>query len=250
MTIHFMLSEQQCHRYISRNLEIFVLVLDDDYTNAVNISICRSYESSFSFVNSRIYLENVTELKLENKNENKSSSMIAACTQTSLYDFNFPLWINYHYKMGINHFYIYDHARSNQTRLHQSLKSYIDYNIITIVPWYIDQWEQCEHHSSPLDWISHQIWSENDCIHRYGYLYSWMLISDVDEFVVPMGELTNFRQVLDKVPPNYCALQVLNYNFRGLFRDPPVEGKDRPSTLSIKEFLQGEVNLFRNECFS
>jgi hypothetical protein len=142
------------------------------------------------------------------------------------------------------------HARSNQTRLHQSLKSYIDYNIITIVPWYIDQWEQCEHHSSPLDWISHQIWSENDCIHRYGYLYSWMLISDVDEFVVPMGELTNFRQVLDKVPPNYCALQVLNYNFRGLFRDPPVEGKDRPSKLSIKEFLEVEVNLFRNECFS
>jgi hypothetical protein len=167
---------------------------------------------------------------MKNKNKN-SSSLIAACTQTSRYDLSFPLWINYHYKMGINHFYIYDHARSNQTRLHRNLKSYIDYNIITIVPWYIDQWEHFEHHSSSLDWISHQIWSENDCIHRYGHLYSWILISDVDEFVIPMGELTNFRQILDQVPGNYCALQVLNCNFRGLISDPLVEEKDRPSKV-------------------
>lgn len=86
-----------------------------------------------------------------NKNENNKSYKIGACTQASHHDFTFPLWLNYHYKMGIDHFYIYDHAPSNQTHLHKTLKFYIDLNIITIIPWYVDQWNEFKHHSSSSD---------------------------------------------------------------------------------------------------
>ncbi|CAF1188133.1 unnamed protein product [Adineta steineri] len=207
----------------------FMLISDNDLINGVVITICRFYNSSFNFLNSRIYLENTTrQLELINKSRNRNSTLIASCTQTSHHDLYFPLWINYHYKMGIDHFYIYDHAPSNLTRLHHSLKSYIDLNIITIIPWYINQWNGFKYRSSPSEWIAHQIWSQNDCIHRYGYLYSWILISDVDELVVPTGNLTNFKQMLDIVPSNYCALQVLSYNFKSLHNNITVSEEDRP----------------------
>jgi hypothetical protein len=130
--------------------------------------------------------------------------------------------------MGIKHFYIYDHTPSNETTLHKTLKDYIDLNIITIVPWYIDQWDEFEHHPSSGNWITHQIWSQNDCIHRYGYLHSWILISDVDEFVLPMGNFSNFPDLLNTIPPNYCAFQILHYSFRDLINKSLPE-EDRPS---------------------
>ncbi|CAF1064820.1 unnamed protein product [Rotaria sordida] len=86
----------------------------------------------------------------------------------------------------------------------------------TIIPWHIDHWHGFQHHATPSEWIAQQIWSQNDCIYRYGYLHSWMLISDVDEFVVPMGQYRNFDQILAVVPSNYCALQVLHYRFKAL----------------------------------
>ncbi len=205
----------------------------------MNISICRSYNSSFSFINSRIYLEN----QIINKTENNKLYMIGACTQTSHHDLYFPLWLNYHYTMGIDHFYIYDHAPSNETRLHKTLKSYIDLNIITIIPWHVDQWNGFKYRGSPSDWIAHQIWSQNDCIHRYGYLYSWLLISDVDEYIVPMGKFNNFKQMLNIVPSNYCALQVLHYYFKGLQEtNISIAEEDRPSTYFV--IINIRCNLF------
>jgi len=60
------------------------------------------------------------------------------------------------------------------------------------------------------------------------------LISDVDEFVVPMDKFKNFKQILDIVPSRYCALQVLNYNFRGIQKsDPSIADEDRPSMFYI-----------------
>ena len=242
--IHVLFGEFITKIFIRRN---FGLVLGNDEKNAVNISICRSYESSFDFINSRIYLDNETELILGNNTTNN----LAACTQTSHGDFNFPLWINYHYKMGINHFYIYDHAPFNQTILHKTLKSYVDYNIITIVPWHVDYWKGFETHGSPSEWISHQIWSQNDCIHRYGHLYSWMLIEDVDEFVLPMGEFRDFTQMLNEVSTNYCALQVLNYDFRALWNDTSVTETNRPSMLFVFDvILENLLNFFRKKYIS
>lgn len=196
----------------------------------MNISVCRSYESSYNFLNSRISYDEESELKLQIPDETPSELSIAACTQTAFFlQMSFPLWINYHYKMGIKHFYIYDHAPFNTTRLHQTLKSYIDYNIVTIIPWHVEQWDGFDRHSSSLEWISHQIWSQNDCIHRYGHRHSWMLISDVDEFVCPMGIFKNFQPMLDQVHANYSAVQLLQYGFKYLFNETRPTEEDRPS---------------------
>lgn len=152
---------------------------------------------------------------------------IGACTQTAHHDSEFPLWIDYHYQMGIDHFYIYDHAPSNETTLYKTLEYYLERNLITIIPWHIDRWNRLKHH--PTNWIKHQIWSQNDCIRRYGHLHSWLLISDVDEYVVPMGSFNNFTQMLNYIPPNYCALQILHFSFGGLQNETSILPKDRPS---------------------
>jgi hypothetical protein len=187
---------------------------------SINLTICRLYQS---FVNSKIYLKNESKFLKMRSNNNE----IGACTQTSNHDLEFPLWINYHYKMGIKHFYIYDNSLSNQTSLHKTLKDYIDLNIITIIPWHFDQWNGFKYYSS--NWINHQVWSQNDCIHRYGYLHSWILISDVDEFILPMGKFSNFLDLLNTIPSNYCALQILHYSFRDLIKNKIIPEEDRPS---------------------
>ncbi|CAF4881474.1 unnamed protein product [Rotaria sp. Silwood1] len=105
----------------------------------------------------------------------------------------------------------------------------INFKLITLIPWHIDHWQGFQHHATPTDWVAQQIWSQNDCIHRYGYLHSWILISDVDEFVVPMGQYRNFDQILAVVPSKYCALQVLHYRFKALKRVGTSEPKDRLS---------------------
>ncbi|CAF1315964.1 unnamed protein product [Rotaria sordida] len=94
-------------------------------------------------------------------------------------------------------------------------KEAVNSNTLTI-NLMLNHWHGFQHHATPSEWIAHQVWSQNDCIYRYGYLHSWMLISDVDEFVVPMGQYRNFDQILAVVPSNYCALQVLHYRFKAL----------------------------------
>ena len=132
--------------------------------------------------------------------------------------------------MGIKHFYIYDHSLSNETSLHETLQDYIHLNIVTIIPWHLDQWDQFKHHPTHHNWITHQIWSQNDCIRRYGYLHSWILISDVDEYVIPMGRFYNFIDLLKTIPPFYCAFQILHYSFRD-FINKSLPAEDRPSKL-------------------
>ena len=200
-------------------------------TNSINISICRSYDSSYNFVNSRIHFENEKKSNIKKLNKRRELTRIGSCTQTSGHDKKFSLWIDYHYQMGIEHFYIYDHSISNETSLHRTLKYYIDLDILTIIPWYVDQWNHFNYHSSVSNWITHQIWSQNDCIRRYGYLYSWILISDVDEFILPMGKYQNFTHILRFIPPNYSALQILHYSFRGLPNETSILSEDRPSML-------------------
>ena len=204
-----------------------ILVSENNSTIKINISICRSYQSSYDFLNSQIYLENPRRFSTRNRNNEVKSKGIGACTQTAHHDAQFPLWIDYHHQMGVDHFYIYDHALSNQTKLHRSLQYYINQNLITIIPWHMDHWNGFEHHSTY--WIKHQIWSQNDCIRRYGHLHSWLLISDVDEFILPVNSFHNFTQLLDFIPSNYCALQILHFSFRGLENETSIPAEDRPS---------------------
>ena len=202
-----------------------------DQQNVIYVNVCRSYTSSFDFSNSRLHLQDPLRVSVSTTQRRSVSSSIAACTQTSHHDDEFPRWIEYHRSLGIGHFYIYDHAPFNITRLHKTLRSEIDRDLVTIVPWHVEHWQGFQRSPNQSDWIAHQIWSQNDCIHRYGSLHTWMLISDVDEFVVPMGSNRNFEQVLD-IPPQYCALQLLNYFFyNDESRKPVVEAppKDRPS---------------------
>ena len=206
-----------------------ILVSKTNSSISINISICRSYQSTHNFLNSQIHLENHPKYFLQKSNKNIILNGIGACTQTAHHDSEFPLWINYHYQMGVDHFYIYDHAPSNQTTLHKSLKYYLDKNIITIIPWHFDQWQSFKYQSK--NWIGQQIWSQNDCIRRYGHLHSWLLISDVDEFVLPIDPFNNFTDILDYVPSNYCALQILHFSFQGLHNETSIPIEDRPGMI-------------------
>lgn len=219
-----------------------------------NITLCRQYTSSFRFRNSRLLRENRTRSRPFIQTEDKKASMIAACTQTFHRDEQFPLWLNYHYKMGVGHFYIYDNAPFNETRLHHSLRPYIEADLVTIIPWYSNQWNDFKHPWTLTNWVAFQVWSQNDCIHRFGHLHAWLLMSDVDEYVLPMRRFRHFKQLLDSVPSRFCALQVLNNNFRGLTNQMSIAPEDRPSMFCLMNFkndnpiLLYERDFGRHEC--
>lgn len=118
------------------------------------------------------------------------------------------IWLEYNIFIGIKHFYIYDNAPLKKTQLHHNIKHYVEKGYVTIVPWYEETWLGFTYHSSNRR--RHEIWSQNDCIQRYGYKHEWLGIFDIDEFPVLLQRGATLTHILEKVSPKYCSLMINN----------------------------------------
>lgn len=118
------------------------------------------------------------------------------------------IWLEYNILIGIKHFYIYDNAPYNLSRLHYDLQHYVEIGIVTLVPWHPETWLGFKFYST--QWIKHQIWSQNDCIQRYGPFHEWLGIFDVDEFPISLQRNATLSDILGKVPAKYCSLVMEN----------------------------------------
>ena len=78
-------------------------------------------------------------------------------------------WIEYSRMIGVEHFYLYDHASDDNTRA--VLEGYIAAGIVTLHQWEFDGYPQREAHTH--------------CTHRYAHATAWLGLFDVDEFIVP-----------------------------------------------------------------
>ena len=83
-------------------------------------------------------------------------------------------WIEYSRMIGVEHFYLYDHASTDSTRA--VLSGYIDAGIVTLHQWEFPGYPQREAHAH--------------CTHRYAHATSWLGLMDVDEFIVPVHHST------------------------------------------------------------
>ena len=139
----------------------------------------------------------------------RKPARIACCTMAT---FGFKdlskIWIEYNMLIGIKHFYIYDNTPLGYPRLDSDLQHYIDIGAVTVIPWYPETWAGFQFHST--DWVKHQIWSQNDCIHRYGHLHEWLGIFDVDEFPTLLHPNLTLTGMLERVPQKYCSLLMKN----------------------------------------
>lgn len=152
------------------------------------------------------------------------------------------IWLEYNILIGIQHFYIYDNAPYKSTKLMYDLQRYIEMGYVTVVPWYPEIWRGFIFHSD--NWVKHQIWSENDCIQRYGYKHEWLGILDIDEFPIPLQLGVSLADILKKVPSKFCSL-VMNNCF-------PMNNKMIPSSLledssKLVNFFQKDI-INRSSC--
>jgi len=83
-------------------------------------------------------------------------------------------WLEYSRMIGVEHFYLYDHASSDNTG--EILSGYIDAGIVTLHQWEFPGYPQREAHSH--------------CTHRYAHATTWLGLMDVDEFIVPVHHST------------------------------------------------------------
>lgn len=90
-------------------------------------------------------------------------------------------WVEYHRKVGVSHFWLYDDESSDNWR--EVLQPYIDENLVEVFDW-----SACRKQIGK--WPQIQIEAYKDAIARASGVSDWIALIDTDEFILPMKEKT------------------------------------------------------------
>ena len=109
-------------------------------------------------------------------------------------------WINYNSIIGFDHIYVYDNSGAFSNEI--SLKPVTDLfpnTLVTYIPW---PSQVCNNNPNNVDSVgerSSQYAAESSCRLRFGPHVDWIGQFDIDEYLVPMGEMKTITQLLDKL---------------------------------------------------
>ena len=111
-------------------------------------------------------------------------------------------FVEYHLLVGVEHFFLYD--QESDAMSYREMQPYVDEGLVTWVPW-----------SFRKGYIRSQTEQMNHANKRYALLSEWLLLTDLDEYVVPIkhDKITDYLE--DYVTARVCAIQMLSYGFRG-----------------------------------
>lgn len=124
-------------------------------------------------------------------------------------------WLEYHIKIGVEHFYLYDNNSDNKERLKEILEPYNEKGYITLIDWSFPfKYYVPEVFPIPLDSVYFcQIVGLNHCIHKYGNESSWIINMDSDEYMVPKNT-NNIQTILHEYEnADICGLYLYDYVF-------------------------------------
>lgn len=123
----------------------------------------------------RFGLTNIPKLKKEIKRQADVAPIynLAICAIAKDEGDYFAEWIEWHRKMGVDKFYIYDNESSDKTR--EVLQPYIESGLVdyTYFPG-----------------RKKQLSSYDDCLRRHRFECRWIAFIDIDEFIVPVKDKT------------------------------------------------------------
>jgi len=110
-------------------------------------------------------------------------------------------WLDWHIKIGIDHFYLCDNNDSDYPiKLCDVIKEYIDKGIVEVFNY---------NDIHPI-----QPHCYNDIYQKYGDLYNWYLIIDIDEFLVIPKTNDNLKEFI-KTFPKYVDNISFNWRYYG-----------------------------------
>ncbi len=129
----------------------------------------------------RFGLLNAIKLKKEIRNDKTMPKQyLAVCAIAKDEGPYFKEWIEWHLKMGVEKFYIYDNESTDDTQ--KILKPYIESGIV-------------EYNYFPG--YRKQLAAYDDCISRHRFDSRWIAFIDLDEFIVPLKD-TNITSFLKR----------------------------------------------------
>jgi len=110
-------------------------------------------------------------------------------------------WVTYNKLIGVEHFYLYDNSGAFSDDPANSLQPVADLfpDDITVIRW---PSQVCNNNPNNVDSVgerSSQYAAESSCRLRFGTHVDWMAQFDIDEYLVPMGNLTTIHPLLDKL---------------------------------------------------
>lgn len=180
----------------------------DDSGRWENIPIC-SPTRYFSNRNQSTAIK-VGQAYLPVKNITKKKAFqLVACTWTSsvhnrrgdartIYDGADRLleWITFHLLAGFDHIFVYDNSAANTNVTLEEVTDKFPAELVTRVDW---PCKICNNnrpsHNDPGE-RSSQYGAEASCRSRFGPSTDWMAFMDPDEYFVPMGKYTNWKDIL------------------------------------------------------
>lgn len=159
---------------------------------------------------------------------------IAAITKGE--DLYLKEWIDYHMKMGVDHFYLYDNNDDDSTL--KALQHYIEDGVVELTAW-------------PNKWPKErffegcQVYAYQNALKRAAYHTDWLAIIDTDEFLVPIKDKT-LTEVLNNYYNNHGFIYV-NWRMFGTSYEyvepgePLLPKLTRCSTLSYRGNIWGKT---------
>jgi len=107
------------------------------------------------------------------KDKTSPKCCLAVCTIAKNEGVYFEEWIDWHRKMGVEKFYIYDNESSDDTK--KILTPYVESGLVEYIFW---------------PGKKQQLPVYDDCIERHRLDTRWIAVIDLDEFIVPIRDKT------------------------------------------------------------
>ena len=135
----------------------------------------------------RFGLTNIPKLKSEikRKAETAPEYYLAVCAIAKDEGVYFEEWIEWHRRMGVEKFYIYDNGSTDDTK--KVLQPYVDTGIVDLIPF-------------PGEKM--QLTAYDDCLAKHRFEMRWLAFIDIDEFIVPVKDrsVTEFLKRFEQFP--------------------------------------------------
>ncbi|MCH5246746.1 MAG: glycosyltransferase family 92 protein [Muribaculaceae bacterium] len=132
----------------------------------------------------RYGLFNIFNLKRQiSKNKTTPQHYLSVCAIAKNEGPYFKEWIEWHKKMGVEKFYIYDNESTDNTK--DVLQPYIDSGLVDYVYW---------------PGSRQQLAVYDDCFNRHRFETRWLAVIDLDEFIVPVRDksIPDFLKGMEK----------------------------------------------------
>ena len=106
-------------------------------------------------------------------------------------------WIEFHKRVGVDHFFLYDNGASQKSK--DILKPYIDENIVTYIPFpnLPEPKMRSSYGWKEFSKVSIQKLAYGDCPIMYKDYFDWLIKIDLDEYLYPRPPYKSLKDVFD-----------------------------------------------------